>query len=92
MNRDDLGLYPSRDKMLNDLLENYKIKDIPYSELIKLIGNPEYIDTTNSKVTLQYNILTDFGHDIDPVHTKTLEIELQTDSVVKDFKINEWKK
>jgi len=36
--------------------------------------------------------VTDYGWDIDPVYTKDLVFKLNKDSIVVDYKINEWKK
>ena len=71
----DLKLYTHRKSMLNDLTKNHQIKGISYRQLINLIGVPEnYSD--NEKNILYYEIETDYGYDIDPVYTKTLEIKL----------------
>jgi hypothetical protein len=36
--------------------------------------------------------MVDYGWDIDPVKGKTLYIELTNDSIVNDFKLEEWKR
>ena len=87
----DVQYYPNRNKMLNDLLTNYKLKGISYTQLTDLLGNPEK-NWTGEKGEIFYPIITKYGTDIDPVYTKTLIFRLDTDSVVVDYKINEWKK
>lgn len=39
---------------------------------------------------MNYLILEDYGWDIDPVETKTLEIELTEDSIINKYKIEHW--
>ena len=88
---EDLGYYPFRDKMLKDLTINYKIKGLSYRQIINLLGKPED-NMYNDSCSIYYNIIEDYGHDIDPVYVKTLEIKFDRDSLVKDFNIKVWKK
>ena len=77
--------------MLEDLLTNYKLKGLSYRELIDLIGEP--IKNWNGENgEIFYPITTDYGYDIDPLYTKTLTFKLNTDSIVTEFKVVEWKK
>ena len=91
INRSDIGTHPYRNRMYKDLLANHKLKGISYKNLVDLIGEPEkeYSDEPNE---IYYEILTDYGFDIDPVKTKTLIFRLNSDSTIIDFKIEEWKK
>lgn len=87
----DLRTYPHRKSMLNDLTKNHKLTGLSYRQLINLIGEPEnYGD--KEKDIVYYEIETDYGFDIDPVYTKTLQIKLTKDSTVESFAIKEWKK
>ncbi len=86
----DLGLYPNRDKMLDDLTKNQNLKGLTYRQLIDKIGEPEKNVVADSN-TIYYCIVTDYGHDIDPVYTKILEFKFDKDSIITDFKINETK-
>jgi hypothetical protein len=89
--KDDLGSYPKRESMLEDLTENYKLKGIKYKELIELLGLPEnYSDEENN--TISYNIETDYGFNIDPTYSKDLKILITKDSLIESYKIVEWKK
>jgi hypothetical protein len=83
-------LFPSsyRLKMLNDLTSNYKLVGFKHSQLIGLLGIPDSQDNN----TLSYNIVVDYGHDIDPVYIKKLDFIFSKDSVIKSFKVYEWKK
>ena len=86
----DLGLYPNRDKMLDDLTKNQNLKGLTIRQLIDKIGEPEKNVVGNSN-TIYYDIVTDYGHDIDPIYSKTLEFKFDKDSFIKDFKIHETK-
>lgn len=83
-------LFPSiyRKKMLKDLTTNYKLIGMTYSQLVRLLGEPDY----RSDSTLSYKITVDYGHDIDPVYTKDLDFVYTKDSTIKSWKLNEWKK
>ena len=79
--------YPNRDKMVNDLLENQKIKGLNKKQVFNLLGETEI---KNNRIS--YKILTDFGWDIDPIHTKYLEIKFNQEGIVKSVEIIEWEK
>jgi hypothetical protein len=87
----DIGQYPNRNSMINDLLNNHHLKGLSYKKLIDLIGEPAK-NMTGENNEIYYQILTEYGSDIDPVNTKTLIIKLNNDSTIGDFKIDEWKK
>ncbi len=86
----DLDSYPNRDNMLNDLIKNYPLKGLSYKQLINLLGEPEKYSDAKPNV-LYYNVVIDYGHDIDPVYIKDLKIKLNSDSVATDININEIK-
>lgn len=83
--KDDIE-YPYRDAMLKDLTTNYKLSGLKYSELISLLGPPQISDSTSLsyQVILHYNV-------IDPDYSKDLEFVFNKDSIIKSFKIFEWK-
>lgn len=86
----DLGIFPNRNKMLNDLMKNHQLKGLTHKQLVELLGEPEeYSDTEPN--TAYYNVVTDYGRDIDPVCTKNLKIKLNGDSIVTDVNIYEIK-
>jgi hypothetical protein len=87
----DLRIYKHRKSMLNDLTKNYKLTGLSYRQLVNLIGEPENYSDKESDIVI-YEIETDYGFDIDPVYTKTLELKLIKDSIVKSYSIKEWKK
>jgi hypothetical protein len=88
--RGDLGVYPNRAKMLNDLMSHHQLKGLRYKQLIHLLGDPErYSDEEPNTVT--YNIVTDYGRDIDPVYIKNLEVKFNSDIVVTEVNVNKVK-
>ena len=83
--------YPYRRAMLKDLMTNYKLKGLSYKELVDLIGEPQK-NLIGDSDEIYYPVFEDYGSDIDPVHTIDLAIKLNKDSVVTDFRVDEWKK
>ncbi len=77
-----------RNKMLNDLTTNYKLIGFRYMALVELLGEPNFKDSNS----LGYDIIVEYGNDIDPIYTKTLRFTFSRDSIIKSFKVNEWKK
>jgi hypothetical protein len=88
----DLGLHEERNKMVDDLLKNHQFNGMEVKDIQEFFGCIESIDTINKPFNIQYNAFTDYGWDIDPVHTKTLMIYLNNDLRVKSIKLLEWKK
>lgn len=77
----DLRIYTHRKSMLHDLINNHKLTGLSYGQLINLIGEPENY-TEKEKDILYYDIETDYGNDIDPIYTMTLQFKLTNDSTV----------
>ncbi len=85
----DLGFTPPyRNKMLPDLTKNYKLVGLKYSQLIEILGKPNFVD----KNSLGYAIIIDYGHDIDPIYTKNLYFTISKDSLITSLQVEEWKK
>ena len=87
LKKDETGLYTYRNCMLNDLIENHKLKGLTYRQLINLIGQPENIYSIQN---IDYEIQTKYSG-IDISYKKTLEFSLDKDSIVVDFKVDEKK-
>ena len=87
ISKDDME-FPYRNKMLKDLTTNYKLVGLKHSEIINLLGEPNYSDSSS----FAYQVIEDYGSDIDPVYTKNLDFEFNKDSIITAFKIAEWKK
>jgi hypothetical protein len=81
--------YPQRENMVNDLIKHHQLKGLSYKQLTDPLGEPENFPDTSG---IHYQLLMDFGDDIDPVHTKYLVFKLTKDSVVSGYRIKEWKK
>jgi len=79
--------YPYRKGMIDDLTKNYKLKGLAKKEWLDLLGEP----ISEDSLTCFYDI--DIHWDvIDPDYVKTLVLDLNPDSSIKDYQINEWKK
>ena len=87
--RDDI-FYANREKMVSDLMENHLKKGMTYKEVLNLLGNSENYQNDPPN-TIGYEIMVDYGWNIDPQKGKTLYIEFTNDSIVKDIKLEEWK-
>lgn len=74
-------MYANRESMVKDLMEHDLHKGMAYRELIALIGQPDHYANMKPN-TIGYEIMVDYGWDIDPVEGKTLFIELSQGSTV----------
>ena len=86
----DLMTFPNRKYMIDDLIKNYQLKGRKYNEIVKLLNEPQ--SKLDSTLQIFYDINVDYGWDIDPVYSKTLNISFNKDTVVKSFQVIEWKK
>lgn len=77
------GIYLYREQMLNDLIENHKLKGLTYHQLVDLLGKPDGYDET-----VYYEVVVEYGSNIDPVYVKSLLFDLQ-DSVVSRYEVKE---
>lgn len=92
------GFYPYRSRMIDDLLQSTDFDGKQLSEIFELLG--EHDDWCDHNMhELRYQVLVDYGRDIDPVHTKYLVFELNrkdsvidSTTVVTGVRIDEWKK
>ena len=88
-NDSDGGEYPYRNRMLNDLVKNHKLKGLTYRQLIDSLGSPTNLDVLDG--TVSYEITSKFDSDIDPTNGRNLDLILDADSTVISYKISEWK-
>jgi hypothetical protein len=86
---DEIEFTP-RDEMYKDLIKNYQLKGLTYQKLIHLLGKP-VTNIKDSTGKIYYPVLVKYGT-IDPIQTIYLEFSINKDSVIKDFKVNEWEK
>ena len=83
-------MYPQRERMLRDIINKHQLKGLKYKQMIELLGEPE--NYTDEEVNTEtYNIVVDYGRDIDPVYIKHLEVKFNSDSIVTDVYIKEIK-
>ena len=87
MTKDDMT-FPNRNNMLKDLTTNHKLVGLKHNEAIELLGEPNYSDCSS----FTYQVIEDYGSDIDPVYSKNLDFEFGKDSVITSYKIEVWKK
>jgi len=89
--------YPGRELCINDLLNNYQLKELNYSAIIQLLGAPDYYTHQNKECTLHYQIVTECISDIDPDHIQYLLIvftekkgKVPPETKVKRLINNDW--
>lgn len=85
--KDDM-VYPNRKKMIKDLTINHKLVGLRYSQLIELLGQPNFHDSTS----LTYTVDEDYGRDIDPIYIKNLNFIISLDSIITSFNVEELKR
>jgi hypothetical protein len=90
--KSDVIFYDYREKMVKDLMKNHLKKGMNYKEVIDLLGKPDNGQNTAPNNMMIYEIMTDYGWDIDPQKGKDLYIEFTKDSTIKEFRLEEWKK
>ena len=86
--REDFFPCSCRQYMIDDLKKNYKLVGISKKELIKLLGQPDQADS----LIISYELIVDYGSDIDPIYTKSLNFRIDSNNNILNFKITEWKK
>jgi hypothetical protein len=92
------GFYPYRNDMVEDLLKTKEFKGRNISYVFEILG--EHDDWCDHNMhELKYQVLVDYGRDIDPVHTKYLVFELNkadtlidSTTIVTGVRIDEWEK
>jgi outer membrane protein assembly factor BamE (lipoprotein component of BamABCDE complex) len=85
------GFYVNRENMVEDLTNNYLKKGMKYEKIMLLLGNPQNLNDEMEN-TISYELMTDYGWDIDPVEVKTLKIKIAKDSTLLNWEIEHWKK
>lgn len=91
------GDYPNHDAMVQDLLNHHKLIGLTTRAVTELLGEEDRIELVErpkaeGRNYMTYQVLEDFGGDIDPVHTKHLVLEFNEDSVVTKVDLLEWKR
>lgn len=86
--RDDLGAFPERSKMANDVVKYFKLEGEKVTEIENLLGEPDFTGENE----IGYKIDEEYGSDIDPIATTTLTFTFDRDSIIREKKIEKWKK
>lgn len=85
----DMGTWPNRNEMLNDLLKNHQLKGLTYHQLVETVGKPE-IDI-NDPYKAYYDVDIKFAGGTSPVYNKYLIMRMSKDSVITSVEVKEWK-
>lgn len=80
--------FPNREAMINDLLTSHSQVGRTLAEVRDLLGTPEYHEPHQ----VGYQLTVDFGMNIDPVHSRSLMLTFDHDSVVTKQEVKEWHK
>lgn len=84
------GFYEYRENMVQDLMENHLEKGMELKKVFELLGEPGNYQNQEEKEII-YEIMEDYGWNIDPMETKELYIKFDKDSIVTQFKLKHWK-
>ena len=69
--------YPYREKMLNDLLNNYDLKGKNLSEIIKLLGNPnDFCDHNQYELSYRIKLIDKPESEFSEIKVKSLILKL----------------
>ncbi|MBS1769733.1 MAG: hypothetical protein JSS77_08715 [Acidobacteria bacterium] len=90
------GAFPNRDAMVEDLLHNHTLVGLTTRSVSNLLGEEDRVELVgkpkvDGRNYMTYQVLEDFGWDIDPVHTKYLVLEFSKDSIIMKTELREWK-
>ena len=83
------GFYEYRENMVKDLMQNHLKKGMEYKKVIGLLGEPENYHNKEPNEII-YEVMVDYGWNIDPMEGKELHIEFNRDSIITDIKLNHW--
>ncbi|WP_100616387.1 hypothetical protein [Confluentibacter citreus] len=84
------GIYKHRENMVKDLMQNHLKKGIEYKKIIELLGEPENYHNKKANEII-YEIMVDYGWNIDPVKGKKLHLEFDKDSIITSIELEHWK-
>ncbi len=75
------GFYLNRQYVVNDLLNNHLKEGMTYTEIISLLGKPDY-QSLETDSMIHYEILEKYSLNIDPDEIRYLDIKLGKDSLL----------
>ena len=83
------GFYEYRENMVEDLMQNHLKKGTDYKKVVELLGEP--VDSQNNKTNeISYEIMVDYGWNIDPMEGKVLYLEFEKDSTLIKSRLEHW--
>ena len=83
------GFYEYRENMVQDLMENHLEKGMEIKKVIELLGEPgNYHNKKENEII--YEIMVDYGWNIDPMEGKELHIEFDKDSILTNYNLVHW--
>ena len=83
------GFYEYRENMVEDLMQNHLKKGMDYKGVVELLGEP--IDSKNNKTNeISYEIMVDYGWNIDPMEGEVLYLEFEKDSTLIKSRLEHW--
>ena len=83
------GFYKYRENMVQDLMEVHLKTGMELKNVIDLLGKPENYHNKKSNEII-YEIMVDYGWNIDPIEGKELHFEFDKDSTVTDIRLKHW--
>lgn len=86
--RGDLGTFPERSKMVNNVVKYFKLEGEKVNEVEGLLGKADFHEQNE----IGYKIDEEYGSDIDPIATTILTFTFDSDSIVREKKIEKWEK
>jgi|SRR5690554_6559549 len=84
------GFYEYRENMVQDLMENHLHKGMDLKKVVELLGEPDNSQNRRENEII-YEIMVDYGWNIDPMEGKELYIEFDKDSTITDYRVEHWK-
>ena len=83
------GFYEYRENMVQDIMENHLEKGMELKKVVELLGEPDNSQNRRENEII-YEIMVDYGWNIDPMEGKELYIEFDKDSTITDYRIEHW--
>ena len=92
MEQSEIGKYPNRKFIVQDLIKYYKLKGTNYNEVIELLGQPFPTFDFKTDTIMLYPIDMKFDQNKHLASAKSLILKLKNDSIIRDFELVDWVK
>ena len=83
------GFYEYRENIVQDLMKSHLEKGMELKKVIELLGEPDNSQNRRDNEVI-YEIMVDYGWNIDPMEEKELYIEFDKDSIIIDYRVEHW--